>query len=194
MKSLSYVRLFVTPWSAAYQAPPSMGFSRQEYWSGVPLPSPQSRLEHYYLNFWERRVTKNHHPPSRSDYHDSSFHSILKRHSSVDKRLCFLVTQNLINACCFSCIWHSTAGQMGPCSGQIVFMFYLFSFGKGWTLYFVLWCLGVLCLCGFWQVYLTLDSSKCHSLRQQNIHWRLLKIHQFSFGGGGVVRPWWIRV
>ena len=34
-----YVRLFVTPWTAAYQAPPSMGFSRQEYWSGWPLPS-----------------------------------------------------------------------------------------------------------------------------------------------------------
>ena len=40
MKSLSRVQLFATPWSAAYQAPPSMGFSRQEYWSGVPLPSP----------------------------------------------------------------------------------------------------------------------------------------------------------
>ena len=33
------VRLLVTPWAAAYQAPPSMGFSRQEYWSGLPLPS-----------------------------------------------------------------------------------------------------------------------------------------------------------
>ena len=39
MKSLSRVRLLATPWTAAYQAPPSMGFSRQEYWSGVPLPS-----------------------------------------------------------------------------------------------------------------------------------------------------------
>ena len=39
-KSLSRVRLFATPWTAAYQAPPSMGFSRQEYWSGLPLPSP----------------------------------------------------------------------------------------------------------------------------------------------------------
>ena len=39
VKSLSRVRLLVTPWTAAYQAPPSMGFSRQEYWSGVPLPS-----------------------------------------------------------------------------------------------------------------------------------------------------------
>ena len=39
-KSLSRVRLFMTPWTRAYQAPPSMGFSRQEYWSGVPSPSP----------------------------------------------------------------------------------------------------------------------------------------------------------
>ena len=40
VKSLSRVRLLATPWTAAYQAPPSMGFSRQKYWSGVPLPSP----------------------------------------------------------------------------------------------------------------------------------------------------------
>ena len=40
VKSRSRVRLLATPWTAAYQAPPSMGFSRQEYWSGVPLPSP----------------------------------------------------------------------------------------------------------------------------------------------------------
>ena len=39
VKSLSHVRLLVTPWTAAYQALPSMGFSRQEYWSGLPLPS-----------------------------------------------------------------------------------------------------------------------------------------------------------
>ena len=40
VKSLSHVRLFVTPWTVAYQTPPSMGFSRQEYWSGLPFPSP----------------------------------------------------------------------------------------------------------------------------------------------------------
>ena len=40
VKSLSRVRLLATPWTAAHQAPPSMGFSRQEYRSGVPLPSP----------------------------------------------------------------------------------------------------------------------------------------------------------
>ena len=42
-KSLSRACLFSTPWTAAYQAPPSMGFSRQEYWSGVPLPSLRLR-------------------------------------------------------------------------------------------------------------------------------------------------------
>ena len=45
VKSLSPVRLLATPWTAAYQAPPSMRFSRQEYWSGVPLPSPVELLE-----------------------------------------------------------------------------------------------------------------------------------------------------
>ena len=44
MKSLSRVRLLATPWTAAHQAPPSMGFSRQVYWSRVPLPSPCYRL------------------------------------------------------------------------------------------------------------------------------------------------------
>ena len=42
-KSLSRVLLFVTPWTVAYQAPPSMGFSRQECWSGLPFPSPGDR-------------------------------------------------------------------------------------------------------------------------------------------------------
>ena len=40
VKKLNRVRLLVTPWTAAYQAPPSMRFARQEYWSGLPLPSP----------------------------------------------------------------------------------------------------------------------------------------------------------
>ena len=41
VKSLSRVRLFATPWTVPYQAPPSMEFSRQEYWSGLPFPSPE---------------------------------------------------------------------------------------------------------------------------------------------------------
>ena len=40
VKSLSRVRLFATPWTIAHQAPPSMGFSRHKYWSGLPFPSP----------------------------------------------------------------------------------------------------------------------------------------------------------
>ena len=40
VKSLSRVQLLATPWTVAFQAPPSLGFSRQEYWSGLPLPSP----------------------------------------------------------------------------------------------------------------------------------------------------------
>ena len=47
VKSLSRVRLSTTPWTAAYQAPQSMGFSRQEYWSGVPSPSLNKHV--YYL-------------------------------------------------------------------------------------------------------------------------------------------------
>ena len=49
VKSLSCVRLFSTPWTSAFQAPPTMGFSRQEYWIGVPLPSPFS-YELYIIN------------------------------------------------------------------------------------------------------------------------------------------------
>ena len=41
VKSLSRVWLFATPWTVAHQAPPSMGFSRQEYWNGLPFPSPE---------------------------------------------------------------------------------------------------------------------------------------------------------
>ena len=44
MKSLSRVRLFATPWTVAYQASPSMGLSRQEYWSGLPFPFPGDHL------------------------------------------------------------------------------------------------------------------------------------------------------
>ena len=40
VKSLSRVRLFAAPWTVAHQAPPSLGFSRQEHWSGLPFPPP----------------------------------------------------------------------------------------------------------------------------------------------------------
>ena len=59
-KSLSRVQLFATPWTAAYQAPPSMGFSRQEYWSGVPLPSLDPMLRDKIKKILKRKVFINH--------------------------------------------------------------------------------------------------------------------------------------
>ena len=69
VKLLSRVWLFATPWTIAYQAPPSMGFSRQEYWSGLPFPSPEDlpnpgiepRSPHCRQTLyrkWRRRVKK----------------------------------------------------------------------------------------------------------------------------------------
>ena len=58
VKSFNCVWLFGTPWTAAYQAPPSMGFSRQEYWSGVPLPSPQSALSASKQIIWNSFSTE----------------------------------------------------------------------------------------------------------------------------------------
>ena len=62
VKLLNRVWLLVTPWTAAYQAPPSMGFSRQEYWSGVPLPSFQM-LKTPYLSLinYDNNNTQHHH-------------------------------------------------------------------------------------------------------------------------------------
>ena len=57
VKSRSRVRLLATPWTAAYQVPPSMGFSRQEYWSGVPLPSPKK--QQYAFKFKTLRTLLN---------------------------------------------------------------------------------------------------------------------------------------
>ena len=61
VKSLSHVWLLAIPWTAADQAPPSMGFSRQEYWSGVPLPSPTSYSNGYKtkVNKWNLMKLKN---------------------------------------------------------------------------------------------------------------------------------------
>ena len=52
VKSLSCVWLPETPWTAAHQAPLSVGFSRQEDWTGVPLPSPYDVLMYYYRKYW----------------------------------------------------------------------------------------------------------------------------------------------
>ena len=56
VKSLSRVRLFPTPWTVAYQAPPSTGFSRQEYWSGLPFPSPVVLTKSKHMINWHRTM------------------------------------------------------------------------------------------------------------------------------------------
>ena len=66
MKSLSRVQLLATPWTAAHQAPPSMGFSRQEYWSGVPLPSPISELVQLKTVLFEGQLYNQPPPPKLS--------------------------------------------------------------------------------------------------------------------------------
>ena len=58
LSCFSRVRLCVTPWTAAYQAPLSMGFSRQEYWSGVPLPSPDTVCN--LTNLWASSMSSSH--------------------------------------------------------------------------------------------------------------------------------------
>ena len=67
VKSLSRVRLLATPWTAAYQAPPSMGFSRQEYWSGLPLSSPKQYP--WWQNIWgiSFKITHGRNPPAIAD-------------------------------------------------------------------------------------------------------------------------------
>ena len=55
LNSLSLLRLLVTPWTAAHQAPPSMGFSRQEYWNGLPLPSPYYTWKNLFIWFLRKK-------------------------------------------------------------------------------------------------------------------------------------------
>ena len=75
VKLLSCVRLFSTPWTAAHQTPPSMGFSRQEYWSGVPSPSP--------CISYKKLITQSTQPMKTSDYSQLSLSSVMKSISRV---------------------------------------------------------------------------------------------------------------
>ena len=68
-KSLSHVRLFTTPWTAAHQAPWSMGFSRQEYWSGSPVPSPKGSTGATNPNLADLSFPEE--PPSAQDPKDA---------------------------------------------------------------------------------------------------------------------------
>ena len=91
MKSLSRVRLFATPWTVAYQAPPSMGFSRQEYWSGLPFPSPRDLpnpgIEPRSPEFQADDLTSE--PPGKPQYNTYSNAQILyEMSSSINRDIC----------------------------------------------------------------------------------------------------------
>ena len=71
VKTFSRVRLLATPWTEAYQVPPPMGFSKQEYWSGLPLPSP---LRHHtcphIMGMGKDTVLRRHRADREIDVHD----------------------------------------------------------------------------------------------------------------------------
>ena len=86
VKSLSRIWLLATPWTAAYQAPPSMGFSRQQYWSGVPLPSP-SPPSSYWIFLCKRSMCVWRHLSSLSGYKLLC----IFRPSDLQGRLCLFI-------------------------------------------------------------------------------------------------------
>ena len=92
VKSLSHVRHFATPWIVAYKAPPSMGFSRQEYWSGLPFPSlgdlPNPGIEPRSPTLQKDALPSE--PPGKSLFHvyvalflDSRFYSIMENNMEL---------------------------------------------------------------------------------------------------------------
>ena len=84
VKSLSPVRLFVTPWTIAYQAPPSMGFSRQESWSGVPFPSPR---EYLICSYFATLLQVTSLKPKRVSLEDLFFQDLLSLSCSHNETL-----------------------------------------------------------------------------------------------------------
>ena len=90
VKSLSRVWLLATPWTAAYQAPPSTGFSRQEYWSGVPLPPPSYQTATTpqgqtlrKLRMWKHRILA---PESWGTYKRNEFSDPILLHLLIQKK------------------------------------------------------------------------------------------------------------
>ena len=87
VKSLSCVQLLETPWTAAYQAPPSMGFARQEYWSGVPLPSP-SRGSRHHKNRNKRHLVCKRRNSTFLNCLFRRFHEISRKATTTNNSFC----------------------------------------------------------------------------------------------------------
>ena len=79
VKSLSRVQLFVIPWTVAYQVPPSMGFSRQEYWSGLPFPYPQNTR-----NIHAKKKKKPKYRHIKQSYRHTNIHRHTHEHKNKD--------------------------------------------------------------------------------------------------------------
>ena len=100
MKLLSCVQLLVTPWTAAYQALLSMGFSRQEYWSGVPLPSPKGKLElSKCLITWAPHIP---YQPPKTFFHSGGCGNSVENHMTVHEFAQSFVVFNLQKKAAFS--------------------------------------------------------------------------------------------
>ena len=108
VKLLSHVRLFATPWTTAYQAPPAMGFSRREYWSGVLLPSSKMPLGPFILSqmarfqsFYGSIILHYIHL-----YHIFFIHSVIHRHLGCDHNWA-VINKAAINFGVFISFWFS---------------------------------------------------------------------------------------
>ena len=97
VRSLSHVRLLATPWTVAYQAPPSMGFSRQQYWSGSPLPSLKSAVE--------RNNKKDRPYTSHTTFAEPHGYLIYYAFDHWEQQFCFSSIQSLSHVWLFATPW-----------------------------------------------------------------------------------------
>ena len=128
VKSLSRVWLLVTPWTAAHQAPPSMGFSGQQYWSGLPLPSPSFTLEDRYFEVNIKEIKLK----SRQvicQFHTNKCRSSINVHTFLVPTLFYMYwTFALFAPTSISSfhLGHHNALSRVPCAIQYVLISYLF--------------------------------------------------------------------
>ena len=155
MKSLSHVWLLATPWTAAHQAPPSMGFSRQEYWSGVPLPSPGGIYKCYKKKWIRKRKSQGlgqnfscwawHLPLPQHNASVSTHHSREKNTRFVDfvnllwgyKEMMYIKLHKNIKPSPFCCLYSRGRSTMFPSS----FLLFFFSSSSSFSFYSSLCCL-----------------------------------------------------
>ena len=133
VKSLSRVWLLAIPWTAAYQAPPSMGFARQEYWSGVPLPSPRSPLRVHKYSIYTSDYNRLNYGKDMCNrdqrYVTCNCQSKLSVHALLDENVKALCWKPLTSSFqCFSC-WREATSPWG-CSFCSFFNKLVFAMGK----------------------------------------------------------------